>query len=357
MNSATLRQENGTYLSPLTSETISPPHVWRLFAYLAGIGTRMVSARSAPRRLTTKPCTYHFGRFLTCLAGAAACINPAHASLIFSQDFSVSSDVAYYISSTPNSGQWNSINGGSIASGALSFTRGTTAESFTRSTDFSPTPAALIYKFDFNLTGQTTKATAAAVVQVGSGFSSAVNGSESATTVHSQFAINFTGTTDGYTFRDLKAAKDYTTQTFGGKFTLTWVINNSTTPVQYVAPDLSNRSVAVDHWDLWCGPYPIFIGSSAASPDQPLTDLKFAFTSGTGTVLLDNFRIEDISAVPEPDATGLLAAAFIWLVIVAGSARNTESGNRRKKRESEENLTGWSETPLRRPLGRALRPR
>ncbi len=252
------------------------------------------------------------------IADLVVCGNSrAQAALLFSQDFSASSDVSSYVSSSPDSGQWNSIYGASITGGALTFTRGTSTGSFTRSTDLSPAPSAFIYTLTLNVTSPTTKASPAAVVQVGSGFSPTLNGLESSGKVHSQFGINFADSNGGHTFRDLKTLTDSSPYVFSAKHKLTWVVNNSTETVEYLAPNNTTRSVSPDHWDLWCGSYSVFLGSSAANPDQPLTDLKFAFNAGIGTIALDNFSIQTIGVVPEPAATGPLALAFLGTVVGA----------------------------------------
>jgi hypothetical protein len=252
------------------------------------------------------------------IANLVVCGNSqAQAALLFSQDFSASSDVSHYVSSNPDSGQWNSIYGASITDGALTFSRGSSAGSFTRSTDLSPAPSAFIYTLTLNVGSSTSKASPAAVVQVGSGFSPTLNGVESSDKVHSQFGINFSDYTGGHTFRDLKTLTDSSPYVFSAKHKLTWVVNNSTETVEYLAPNNTMRSVSPDHWDLWCGFYSVFLGSSAANPDQSLTDLKFVFGAGTGTIALDNFNIQTIGAVPEPAATGPLALAFLGTVVGA----------------------------------------
>src|SRR5689334_7702913 len=64
----------------------------------------------------------------------------ARANVIFSQDFSSSTDVKSYYSPqlAPNAGQWDTINGGFIDNGALKFDHASGSQhyNFTRSTDF-----------------------------------------------------------------------------------------------------------------------------------------------------------------------------------------------------------------------------
>src|SRR5262245_6063290 len=79
---------------------------------------------------------------------------------LFSQYFQSSSSVASYVSATPNNGQFNAIGTSnantvvSITSGQLTYDRNTTATSvgtFSRTTDFSPTPLSLNYQFDLTV--------------------------------------------------------------------------------------------------------------------------------------------------------------------------------------------------------------
>jgi hypothetical protein len=273
--------------------------------------------------------------------------HPLRGEIIFSQDFSSSSDVNSYINPTaPSSGQWNAISGGTVQrylisdwyDNKLTFSRGSSTESFTRSSDFAPVPGALIYTFELGVQGPTTKTTAAATFQVGSGFTPQ-NGVEANSAVFSQFAINFTGANGGYTFRNLDGKSDYTAQTFGGRGPVTWVINHSGSTLQYTAPNGTTQSVGNNQWDLWFFSYPIFDNVAATTPGQPLTDLKFAFSNGTGTLTLDNLSIDNMQAVPEPSASGTLAAAFCGVVAASTAWVRTRQ---RKVRQRVAFLRTWS---------------
>lgn len=240
-------------------------------------------------------------------------------NIIFSQDFSTypNGPISLYVSPTPDSSQWNSITSvGSgmnvdIANGALSFTRNNSGVgSFARTANFSPAPEAVMFSFRLELARPTAKATAAAVWQLGSDFSTTA-AAETGSKVHSQFALNITDTSGGYKFRDLKTMTDSQGSTYAGQFPITWVVNNSATPVQYTAPNGKSQTLASDRWDLWCGPFPVFSDREATSPWQSITDIKFAFTGGSGTLKMDDFAISDLQAVPEPAATGAVAAGLL----------------------------------------------
>ncbi len=247
-------------------------------------------------------------------------IQPTRGDIIFAQDFSASTVADDYAELfSPDTGQWNRIVGGSIQNGGITFTRGTFYRGFTRSTDLAASEA-LIYRFDINVSG-TEKKSNVAVWQVGSGFSPDLNLREANSKVHSQFALNFNDRYGGYGFRDPIAAENYEERTFGNKYTLTWVINNSGEILEYTAPNKSLQTIANDNWDLWCGSYPVFLGQAATTAGQSMTDFKFGFTEGTGTIWMDNFSVNDITAVPEPAATGVISAGLLALFAMVSRAR------------------------------------
>jgi hypothetical protein len=227
--------------------------------------------------------------------------------VIFSQDFSSSSIVSDYVNAAPNSGQWNAIStsgGGttvSINSGALQYARTTSAGSFSRTTDFSPTPTAVVYKFDLSVSGNSVAQTSAAVWQIGSGFGTA-NSAEAIAQAHSRFAIDFTATPGTFTIHEINGA---TSANLSGVQSLMWVINNTGGSLSYVGADNQATVVANDTWDIWAGTTLIFDDKAATTTSQTLTDLKFAFTAGSGSITMDNFSIE---AVPEPAEWGAISA-------------------------------------------------
>src|SRR6185369_17095231 len=89
---------------------------------------------------------------------------------------------------------------------------------------------------------------------------------------------------------------------------------NSGAALVYLAPDNTSQTIANDTWDLWSDTTEVFKGVTASSANQSLSDLKFVFHSGYGTIKMDNFSIRPIEPVPEPAATGLLAAGFIVII-------------------------------------------
>jgi hypothetical protein len=148
-----------------------------------------------------------------------------------------------------------------------------------------------------------------------------VNAAEASSKVSGQFALSLATDTSGlFTFRDLQRGVDYNQTTFGtGRWPILWVVNNSGATIQYEAPTGAMQTVGNNQWDLWAMSYLVFDNASATTPTAPMTDLKFAFTGGAGSITMDNLSIQDVPLVPEPAATGWIAAAFVGCVI-AGKA-------------------------------------
>lgn len=224
-----------------------------------------------------------------------------NAQSLLQQDFSSSTTLSTYVNaSTPTNGQWNAIStsgaGVTISidatgSNKLRFVRTANAGAFSRTTDFSPTPSALRYVFDLNVSASGGAQTNAAQFQVGSGFGTA-NAAETGTNVHSRFGINFTGTSGTWQLREIGSSTNSANQT--GSRTITWVINNSGSSLSYTAPDGTTESVANDTWDLWIGTTRIYNDIAALTATQTLTDIKFAFSAGNGTIDMDNFNITEL---------------------------------------------------------------
>jgi hypothetical protein len=233
---------------------------------------------------------------------------PLQAQLLFSQDFSSSSLLSNYVNSgSPGSGQWNAIGSGgtgvtvAISGGALTFTRTTASTgSFSRTTDFSPTPGALIYKFDLAVSGNTAAQTTAAVFQIGSGFGTA-NAAEINANVYARIGVNFSATNGNFTLRDLGAAVN--SPTFSGRQTIFLALNNSGSTKHYVGPDSASHSLGNDTINVWAGTSIVFSAMNPTTATQSLTDLKFAFTAGTGTIAIDNISV---TAIPEPSTYAVM---------------------------------------------------
>lgn len=225
---------------------------------------------------------------------------------LFTQNFSSSGTVGGYANANPNNGQFNAISSSgagtvlSINSGKLRFARTANAGAYSRTTDFSGPPTSLIYKFDLQISGNSSATPSVAGFQVGSGFTTA-NGNEANAAVHSRFNINTTTTAGTFTFNDV--ANSQTSGNQSGSVAVTWVINNSGGTLTYKAPDGSYETVANDKFDLWAGTTRVFNDSSATTTTQSLTDLKFFINNGTLTIDIDNIVIDPIPSAPSAAPT------------------------------------------------------
>lgn len=234
---------------------------------------------------------------------------------LLQQDFSSSSTVSTYVSSSsPTNGQFNAIGtsgsgtGISINGNALQYARTGNAGSYSRTNDFSPTPTSLIYKFDLTVSGNTSALTTAATWQTGNGFGT-TNSTESGAKTYARIGLNFTAINGTFSIRDLTGGTN--SVNFSGTQVITWVMNNSGSSLTYKAPDGTFETVANDKSDIWIGTTRSFNDVAVETPAQSITDLKFAFTAGIGTIKIDNILIDPIPLTPTSNvATNPIASGF-----------------------------------------------
>ncbi len=255
-------------------------------------------------------------KLLTIIGLAAATLAGANAQVLLQQDFSSSTTLSTYTSaSSPTSGQWNAIGSSgagvtaSTSSNNLAFTRtGANVGTFSRTTDFSPTPQTMIYRFDLTISGNSANQTSAATFQVGSGYGT-TNAAESNANTYARFAVNLTATDGTFSFRDI--TNTTSSANFSGTQSVMWVLNNSGISFSYTSPTGSSVTVANDTADLWAGATQVFNDVAIQTASQVMTDLKFAFDNGSATVSMDNFLI----TIPEPKTwvmIGIGTSFMLW---------------------------------------------
>jgi hypothetical protein len=232
------------------------------------------------------------------VAGLMSIVGSLKSQVIFTQDFSSSTTVTSYISTTPDSGQWNAIGSSgagvtvTATSNSLGFSRaGANSGSFSRTTDFNPIPTALAYQFTLSISGNSTAATSAAVFQIGSGFGTA-NSTESNANTYARFGINLGATAGDFGIRDI--TNSTSSALFSGTQTLYWVLNNSGASLSYTDPSAGTTSLANDTADLWLGTTKVLNAVNIETASQTMTDLKFVFSGGSASIALDNFTITSI---------------------------------------------------------------
>ncbi|MBS7788255.1 T9SS type A sorting domain-containing protein [Flavobacterium sp. CYK-55] len=246
---------------------------------------------------------FFFGLFFMVLMNFSS----VQAQTLFSQDFSSSTSLSNYInSSAPDAGQFNAIttagtSTATITSGALRFTRGNSTTSFTRSTNFSTTPTALVYEFDLTVSGTPSGNTATtARWQIGSGYNAATNGIESDANTYAQMAIDFRGTTS-FRFNDVSNANTSSNFTVGTTYAITWVMNNSGGTLSYLAPNGNTETIANDRIDFWVGTTRVYNDVVVETTNGTLSDMKFAYVGSTGSITLDNISVKGM-ATPQVSA-------------------------------------------------------
>ncbi len=216
------------------------------------------------------------------------------------QDFSSSNTVSDYVSATPDNSKFNSISSSgagttvTIANETLSYARTENAGSFSRTTDFSPIPSTLQYKLTISVSGNTVQQTTAAVFQVGSEYGTA-NSAETNAKTYARFGINLTATNGTWQIRDILSTSN--SADLIGSQDITWILNNSGSTLTYLSPSNHYETIANDKMDIWAGSTRLFDDVNVLTPSQTMTDLKFAFTEGTGTITVDNFSIDPIPVV------------------------------------------------------------
>lgn len=238
------------------------------------------------------------------------CVETAEAQL-FRQDFSSSSVVSDYVSTSPGNGEFNAIGSSgsgtsvSISNGKLQFARNAAnVGSFSRNTGFSPVPSTLLYKFDISISGNTVAQTSAAVFQLGSGFGTG-NSAEAIANTYARIAINFTAASGQFQLRDITNGANSTS--LSGAQSITWALNNSGATQSYIAPDGSIESVADDKTDIWAGATKLFDDVNIQTSTQSIANMKFAFTGGDGTIQLDNFVLSPFCLAPAISSASFLA--------------------------------------------------
>ena len=223
---------------------------------------------------------------------------------LFQQDFNSYTTLSNYINAAPSNGQFNAIGTSGVGavlsinttgSNKLRYARTANLGSYSRTTDFSPVPTSLMYRFDLTVSANSVAQTTAAVWQLGGAYGTA-NSAEINADTHSRIGLNWTTTAGQFSIRDVGAGTNSASYT--GTQTITWIINNSGGTLTYKSPNGTYETVADDKADLWIGNTRELNEISVTTTSQTLTDLKFAFTAGAGTVDIDNILIDPVPTIP-----------------------------------------------------------
>lgn len=243
-------------------------------------------------------------------------VHQSQAQVVLQQDFDSSSVIGTYVSSSPNSGQFNAISGSGGASVSLMdigfgmgnsvvFDRsgGLGTAVLARTSDMSLQPGALRIEFWFTPGYFSSAASGVVSFQVGSNFTSTA----SIETVNAAATVSV----------DLKPAADtsdwwgwtgssYTFAGFRGDGfpRVTWVVNNRSSSVNYTNPNDQVVSLGAHKFDLWMGDsglaVQVFQGVAVADSMVPLTDFKAVVNGGTALYALDEIKIEQLGPLVDP---------------------------------------------------------
>lgn len=256
-----------------------------------------------------------------CLIIAIAAKNANAQTPLFSQNFNSSSTLSNYVSGSPNNGQFNAItvSGGptaTITANALQFVRsGAGTASFSRTTNFSPVPLGIIYKFDLTISNSSSTNTVARW-QVGDGFSTN-NSVQSDNDCYAQFAIDFRNS-NNYRINDITNSDTYSNIS-GSVKTVTWVLNNSGNTLSYNAPDGTVKTVSNNRTDLWVGTTR-YISGAQVEDNGNIEDIKFVYSGSSGTITMDNITITQFIPIVTTQPTSSVSTCVGNSVSISAAA-------------------------------------
>lgn len=253
---------------------------------------------------------------------------------LFSQNFSSSTVVSNYVSGTPTVNQFTSIsnavnNPSSITANSLRFTKtGGSTGYFARSIAFSGPPQMIQIKFDFEISANPNILnTNQATFYIGSTIADNATAPANAD-FHSRLTFNFDATIGNFSLRDVGASTNGA-NSYSGRRTITFVVNNSGFSQTYTAPDGSNESIANDTYDIWVGLNKEFNDRNSTTAASTLSSFRFQYPSGSvnATLDFDNFVISELSTLPITltSFTGKETNKSILLNWVTASEKNNKT--------------------------------
>lgn len=220
----------------------------------------------------------------------------------FQQDFSAGGTTGSYVSTTPNTTQFNGLAGlsATITNNAVQFTRPTDSGTghIARSSNFASLPTSLHVQFSFEVLSNdvSVAATSAVIFYIGSGFNSGPQNPANAD-VYARLALNLSATTSGqFQVRTLPSGGGGSdSKMYSGRQTITFTTNNTGSNVSYVSPTGSLETLANDTYDIWVGS-DIFVNDQPVlTPDQTMSNFKFRISNGAGVMQIGSILMRDIS--------------------------------------------------------------
>ncbi|GAB3999257.1 hypothetical protein GCM10028807_48970 [Spirosoma daeguense] len=220
----------------------------------------------------------------------------------FEQNFSAGGAPASYVSTTPNNGQVNGLSGlsATITNNAVQFSRPTDSGTgyISRSSNFSGSPTSLHVQFSFEAISSDPSVTGtnAVIFYVGSGFDAGPTNPSNGNT-YARFAIALASSGSGqFQVRTVPSGGGgATSASFSGRQTITFAMNNTGGPLNYVSPTGSMETLPNDTYDLWIGGTKFANDQAVLSPDQTISNFKFRLNDGVGVMQIGNILMRDIS--------------------------------------------------------------
>lgn len=216
---------------------------------------------------------------------------------------------APYCATTPNNTQLSSIgsNGtgctfGVPVSKRLTFTRTADVGTFTRGIDFSPIPVSLLFKFDLQVSGNTSAETNGAKIQIGYNYNpTTFTDDTDDVNVHSRIGINWTSTPGEFSLRN--GTNTISSANFTGMQTVFWAANKTGSTISYMGPDGLVNTLANEKDDVWIGNTLVFDDINVVTSVRYMRRFKFFFNSGNATLEFDNFQVAPIPSAPIASST------------------------------------------------------
>jgi hypothetical protein len=214
-------------------------------------------------------------------------------TVLFSQNFSSSTNVTDYISGTPGTTRFTMINqdvagnagnSRSINTGRLRMVRAGGTPTIAYSAVFPSTPKVVRMSFDFSSSNPGNQTSSMAVY-----FGGAQGDNLNEENAHSRFHLE---NRNGSVFRvRVVDGGNATSGTFAYGSKVTWVINNSGATFTYTAPGGGTETLANDRADIFVGTTRVFDDRAIWNAGLDLNTFKIRFLQNA-TYDLDNFLIE-----------------------------------------------------------------